>query len=227
MVIILEKKFFIIIVLFVVSCTQTKDFEYGIKEINSTDIKYNTTLETYPKNIYQINLMISDLIELKKLKLDSGQEPFNNIIDYRILNLEAERLYIEGQKYGDLGTTKNGFCCKLRPFIIESVSFRNRSSLKGFEAVNLLREFMNSYSQYASLLSLSEKNVLFLNATFYDISREAKRDSDIINNFCPENATLEIYKQEFKRTTNFSKDYINSLDYENAVNVWKSIRGIK
>lgn len=184
-------------------------------------------METYPNNIKQIGLMLNDFEELNKIQLEKGQEPFNYIINYRILNLEAERLYIEGQKYGDAGTTKKGFGCKPRPLIIESVFLRNSSAMKGFEAVNLLREFVGKYPKEANLAGLSFKNALFLNATFYQISRDARSDSSIINRFCPANVTLEIYQQEFRKKTNMSEDFINNLSYEEAVPIWKKLRGIE
>lgn len=218
--------FLIVILLFIVSCTQTKDFNYGIKQINSLNSKYNTTMEAYPKNIKQIDLMLNDLAELKKIKLEASQEPFNYIIDYRILNLEAEKLYIGGQKYGNAGTTKNGFGCKSRPLIIESVHLRNSSALKGFDAAHLLIEFVGKYPKEAGSAGLSFKNALFLNATFYRISKDARQDSSIINRFCPENVTLEIYQQEFRKEASLSKDFIDGLSYEEAVGIWKGRRGL-
>ena len=226
MVIILKKKFLIFALIFIVGCVQTKDFNYGISQINALDTSYNTTIDTYPKNIKQIGLMLNDLMELKKLRLESGQESFNYIIDYKILNLKAEKLFIEGQKYGDAGTTKNGFGCKIRPLIIESASLRNKSALNGFEAVNLLREFVYKYPKEANSVELSFKNALFLNATFYQISKDAMMDSNIINYFCPQNVTLELYQQEFRKVTNLSRDFINNLSYQEAANIWKKENGI-
>lgn len=224
---ILNRGFFLVFtVFFVVSCTQAKDFNYGQKQINALDSKYNTTMEIYPKNMMQIDSMLGDLTELKKLQLEAGQEPFNYIIDYKKLNLEAEKLHIQGQKYGDAGTTKGGFGCKLRPLIIESASFRNNSALKGFEAVNLLREFIKKYQNEAKLANLSEKNALFLNATFYQIANDAKRDSSIINHFCPANETLEVYKMQFRKETNLSQDFISNLTYDKAVLIWKKLMEI-
>lgn len=213
--------------IFIVGCVQVKDFKYGVKQINKLNSKYNTTMETYPHSIQQINSMLNDFIELKKIQLDSGQEPFNYIIDYRILNLEAEKLYIEGQKYGSAGTTKGGFGCKSRPLVLESASFRDKSAQKGFEAVDLLMEFVGKYQKEANLVALSYKNALFLNATFYRIVTDARRDSSVINRFCPSNATLETYQQEFRKKTNLSEDFINNLTYEEAVPIWKKIRGIE
>lgn len=229
MVVIVKIIYIAIVVVFIagiLGCTQAKDFNYGIKQINALNSKYNTTMETYPQHLKQIDSMSNDLNELRKIKLDAGQEPFNYIIDYRLLNLEAEKLFILGQKYGNSGTTKYGFGCKPRPLIIESASLRNMSALKGFEAVDLLREFIAKYPKESKLANLSEKNALFSNATFYEISQDARRDSRVINNFCPKNVTLELYQQEFRKKTNLSEEYIGNLTYDEAANIWKGIRGI-
>lgn len=211
----------------IAGCAQAKDFNYGIKQISAVNSKYNTTMETYPKSIEQINLMLEDYRELKKLQMETGNEPFNYVVDYRILNLEAEKLYIEGQKYGSTGTARDGFGCKSRPLIIESVTLRNKSAVKGFEAVDLLREFINKYPEEAKIAGLSEKNALFLNAPFYQISKDARADSSIINHFCPQNETLVLYKKELKAKTNLSEEFIDNLTYEEAVPIWKEIRGIE
>jgi hypothetical protein len=182
-------------------------------------------METSPNSIQKIDSMITDFQELKKTQLESGQEPFTYVIDYRILNLEAEKFYIESQKYGSAGTTKDGFGCKTRPLILESVYLRNSSALKGFEAVELLREFIGKYQEEAAIANFSAKNALFLNATFYQISRGARSDSNTINNFCPQNETLELYKDEIRKKTNLSEDFIKNIAYEEAVKIWKEIRG--
>ena len=217
---------FAAILIAIAGCSQAKNFAYGVKQLNSINARYNTTIETYPQHLKPIDLMSSDLKELKKEKLETGQEPLNYIIDYRLLNLEAEKLFIFGQKYGDSGTTKYGFGCKSRPLVIESAALRNSSALKGFEAVNLLREFIDKYPKEASLVGLAYKNALFLNATFYQISQEAASDSNIINNFCTKNDSLESYQRQFRRETNLSDDFINNLTYENAVPIWKGLVGV-
>lgn len=208
-------------------CAQAKDFKYGAKQVFELNSKYGNSMETYPNSLEQIDSMLSEYQELKKLPLETGKEPFNYIVDYRILNLEAEKLYIQGQKYGDSGTTAKGFGCKQRPLIIESVALRNSSALKGFEGVVLLREFVEKFPEESSFANLSEKNALFINATFYEISRNARRDSNTINNFCPANITLEIYQQEFRKKSNMSEELISNLTYEKAVVIWKKSREIK
>ena len=95
--------------MFIASCAQAKDFNYGLKQIDNLNSKYNTTMDTYPNTISRINSMIGDFEEFKKLQLETGKEPFNYLIRYRLLNLEAEKLLIEGQKYGNAGFTADGF----------------------------------------------------------------------------------------------------------------------
>ena len=222
----MKKIIFLMELLFIAACTQGKDFKYGLSKVIKLNSKYNSTMETYPSDINQINLMLSDLTELKSPGLDSGQEPFNYIVDYQRLNLEAEKLYIQSQKYGNAGTTEYGFGCKIRPLIIESAALRNMAAQKGFDAVNLLKDFVEKYPKEASSAGLSQKNALFLNATFYEVGRVARSDSNIINHFCPENVTLEIYRQQFRKETNFSKSYIDNLNYNDAVQLWKISWGI-
>lgn len=220
-------KFFLIVILLgILGCSQLIDFNYGIKQINAIDARYNASIERYPKNIDDIRQMLKDLSGLKSLQLSYGQEQFNYLIDYKILNLEAEKLYIESQKFGSSGTTKNGFGCKSRPLITESAHLRNQSALKGFEAVSLLREFVAKYPKESNSAGLSEKNALFLNATFYLVAKEAKSDNSIINRFCPKNVTLGLYQEEFRKKTNLSKELINNLTYEQAVVIWKERRDI-
>jgi len=217
---------FTAILIAIAGCAQAKDFAYGVKQLNYINARYNITMESYPQHLKQIDLMSSDLKELKKEKLETGQEQLNYLIDYRLLNLEAEKLFIFGKKYGDSGTTKYGFGCKSRPLVIESAALRNSSALKGFEAVNLLREFIDKYPKESNSAGLSYKNALFLNATFYQVSEDARSDSNIITNFCPKNESLESYQRQFRRETNMSDDFINNLTYENAVPIWKNLEGI-
>ena len=204
-------------------CAQ-QDFEYGLEKLNEVNSRYNTTIETYPKSAAQIGLMMKDMDNLKNLQLQNGQEPFDILIRYRILNLEAERLFVESQKHGFYDLAKTGFGCKPRPLIIESVALRNQSAQKGFEAVALLREFINEYPEDANTAGFSNKNALFLNASFYEISRIARSDSSIINRFCPQNVTLELYREEFMKRTDLNEEYINNLTYDEAVVIWKKIR---
>lgn len=221
------KKIFILLLMSLLAGCAQQDFEYGLAKLNEINSRYNTTIETYPKSIEDIDLMMKDLDNLKNLQLQSGKESFDYLIRYRILNLEAERLFIESQKHGIYDLAKTGFGCKPRPLVIESVALRNQSAQKGFEAVSLLRGFIDKYPEDAKAAGLSNKNALFLNASFYDMSRIARSDSIIINRFCPQNVTLDIYREDFRKRTNLSEEYINNLDYDSSVKIWKKIRGLE
>jgi hypothetical protein len=222
----MKKAFLLLAVVFILGCAQAKDFNYGINQINSLNSRYNTTIETYPKTLNGISRMSDEYNGLRKIQLESGQEPFRYVIDYRLLNLEAERFFMQSQKYGSSGTTKYGFGCKIRPLIIESAGLRNKSAQKGFDAVNLLNEFVQKYPKESKSAGLSGKNALFLNASFYNVFQDARRDRAIINNFCSENVTLELYREEFRKRTNMSKEKIGNLSYEEAVPIWKIIRSV-
>ena len=226
----MEKKskiFLLVFLLLIAGCTEVKDFKYGVDKLSSINSKYKTNMETYPSDLNNINLMIDELTALKNVNLDKEQEQFNALINYRLLNLEAEQLYaLNVLKYGNTGTTKKGFGCKGRPFIIESVKLRNSSALNGFDAVDVLKLFVEKYPSNAKSVNLSNKNALFLNAAFYQVSQDAVFDSNVINYFCPENITLSLYQKELMQNSNLSKDYINSLTYENAVKEWKNFRGL-
>ena len=217
----------IIALLMLAGCAAKNDFKHGVEQIKSINSKYNTTMESYPKTSGGIASMLNDFEEVSSMKLASGQEPFDDIVEYRMLNLEAEKLFIDSQKYGLVGTTKYGFGCKARPLIIESVALRNSSALKGFESVSVLSKLVNKFPKESGLAGLSQKNSLFLNATFYQVYKDASDDSNIINNFCPVNETLEIYKQSFKKETELSEDYINNIGYGEAVKLWKKLEGVQ
>src|SRR3989344_785955 len=224
MVIEMKKIILLISLLIIAGCAQQKDFSYGLGEIGKINSKYNTTISSYPASQEQINSMLSDFSAIASLELETGKESFEYVIKFRTLNLEAEKFIISSNKYGDAGTTKHGFGCKQRPLIIESAMLRNSSALKGFEATSLLNQFIAEYPADANTAGLSSKDVLFLNATFYQIYNDAEKDSNVINNFCPKSRVLELYQEEFRKSTDYSEDYITNLDYETAAIIWKKLR---
>ncbi len=210
---------------FIVACAPGKDFEQGVLNLNEINSKYGTTMETYPDTVEKMSAMIDEMSKLKSSGLNAGSKPFSYVLNYRILNLEAEKLYSESQKYGTVGSTASGFSCKPRPLILESADLRQKSALKAFEAVDVIRKIVNEYPKEASSLGFSEKNALFLNATFYEIEKQAKKDISLMNNLCTENKTLEFYRQEFKSKKLMSNEEIEKITYSDAVIAWKKERG--
>ena len=217
----------VFVFLLVAGCAQVKDFSYGLEQIKGVDAKYGTNISNYPADIQQAGYLSGDLEKIRDINLDKGQEQFGQIVDYRLLALDAHGDFVnDAVNYGVSGTTEDGFGCKQRPLIIESVALRNSSAQKGFKAVSLLRNFVDKYPEEAKKAGVSYKDSLFMNATFYEIARKARSDSSIINRFCPQNVTLELYREEFKKATNLSEEYIKGLDYADAVVIWKKLRGI-
>ena len=223
----MKKVILLILLLLIAGCAQSKDFSYGLKQIDLVSSRYDIASDSYPGDVTQINSAIGAYGELKNLKLDKDQESFAVFLDYKLLSLESDMQFVNSLKYGDAGTTKNGFGCKMRPLIIETVKFKNDSALKGFAAAGRLKEFIDLYPEKSKLVNLSRKNVVFLNASFYEMSKDADSDSSTINGFCPENITLEIYRQQFTKDKILSDEYINGLNYKEAVKLWKQIEGIE
>ncbi len=223
----MKKILLVVLLVLLAGCAKTKDFSYGLSQMNAVNSKYSITPNSYPADVNKIDIIMNSYKELKSLRLDKDQEAFNELVDYRLLTFGSDKQFVNSLKYGDAGTTKKGFGCKIRPLIIETVKFKNESAVKGFEAISKLKDFVDKYPQNSKLANLSQKDVIFLNASFYELSKEANTDSGTINYFCPENITLELYKEGFKRTENLSDGYINSLTYEQAVKLWKQVNEIE
>ena len=223
----MKKILLVVLLCLLAGCAKSKDFSYGLGQMDAVNSKYNITYSSYPADVNQIDVIINSYKGLKSLKLDTGREAFDEFVDYQLLTFESDKQFVNGLKYGDAGTTKYGFGCKIRPLIIETVKFKNESATMGFEAISKLKDFVDKYPQNSKLANLSQKDVIFLNATFYELSKDANSDSGTINSFCPEDVTLEIYRQQFRKETNFSKDYIDKMDYSTAVMEWKKIEGIE
>ena len=62
------------------------------------------------------------------------------------------------------------------------------------------------------------------------MAKDARSDKSIVNNLCPINRTLEIYKTNFKKSNGFKETYnltdemIDKLTYEEAVGYYKKTR---
>lgn len=190
---------FTVLVIALAGCAalQKKDLSYGIGQINKLNAKYGVTMASSPDTMEKIGSFVDELNELKKNKIESGQEPFDALIEFRIHNLEADRYFMENKlKYGERGTTINGFGCKGRHRILNSSGIRIMSASEGFKAVERAYELIEKYPEESKIAGLSMKDALFLNATFYEIDRQAKRDQRLIENFCPEETYQEIIRQE-------------------------------
>lgn len=183
-----------ILMLIAVGCgtQQKKDFSYGLEEINRLNQKYEVDMSKSPDSAEKIDLFLAELEDLKKTEFESGGEAFKILIEYRIHNLQADRYFVENKmRYGERGTTIKGFGCKGRHRILNSSSLRMMSASEGFKAAEHLYRLVEGYPEESKSAGLSRKDALFLNATFYEINNQAKKDNRTIERFCPE----EVYQQ--------------------------------
>ena len=220
----------LIAVLILSSCTkpQVRGFDEGYSDFTTEFLKFNATLEKLPSTPKEIATL---RLELKTMdaRLDADKDAFKYLIDYTSLALESEELKLRGESYGLIGRVSDGFGCKQRPLIFESATFRNDSAQKGHESLKLLRDFIDKYPVESRKAGLSNKTIIFKNGDFVKLEKEAKSDMGTVNNLCPINRTLEIYRVNFKSSSfkeqyNLTNEMIDKMTYEEAVEYYKKSR---
>lgn len=163
-------------------------FGQGVKKIDELDKKYGSSLKSPPNSTDKIAGLIAELNDFKAAN-ENLPESLRYLVDFRIKFLEAEKLNAEGWQWGKASTTDFGFGCnKGYARILESAGLRNASARKGFEAVELLQKFIDSYPEEAASLDLSQRDVLYLKAAFFQEGEKAERDARIIRSLCKEQA---------------------------------------
>jgi hypothetical protein len=105
-------------------------------------------------------------------------------LDYRIKSLEANIINLEGWKHGKKASVRDGFGCKSLPIIVNSSILRNASAQKGYRAVEVLQEFVDKYPEEATLINITQRDVVFSNFYYYEVEREARMDRKIVEHFC-------------------------------------------
>ena len=63
-------------------------------------------------------------------------------------------------------------------------SNRNISAYIGYEAVEVLQEFIDKYPDKSKSLNFTQRDVVFTNFYYSEVEREARRDNNIIRHFC-------------------------------------------
>ena len=158
-------------------------FKDGIKRISQIDSKYGASIRSPPNESNKIDGFISELAAFKSSNKIS--EPLKSILNFKMKFLEAEKLNAEGWQWDRASTTEYGFGCKKGYQIVtQSAMLRNSSAQKGYEAVAILQKFVDDYPDEAKSLNLTQKDVIVLNAIYYKIEEQAKRDSTIIHGMC-------------------------------------------
>jgi len=174
--------------------SETVTFNDGIKKINEFDNQFGATMKTPPNSTEGINGILAQLIGFRAANIDMDKS-LVNLLDFRIKSLEAERLHIEGWQWGKGSTTDYGFGCnKGSARVLNSSRIRNASAQRGYEAVEALQLFIDSYPKQAESVNLTQKYILFIRAAYQQVEEKANRDSRIISNLCKEQ--VEALKKE-------------------------------
>ena len=168
-------------------CSSQLTFENGVKKIDELDKKYGSSLKSPPNSTGSIAGLAAELNDFKSAN-QNLPEPLKYLVDFRIKFLEAEKLNAEGWQWGKASTTEFGFGCKGYGRITQSSDLRNQSAQKGYEAVGILQEFVDKYPKEAESAGLTQKDVLLLKATYFQIEEKAARDSRVMRGLCKEQA---------------------------------------
>lgn len=166
--------------------TTTVTFNNGIEKINEFDEQFGATMKTPPNSTEGVDSLLAQLVGFGAANADMDKS-LVSLLDFRITSLEAEKLHIEGWQWGKGSTTDYGFGCnKGTARVLNSSSIRNASAQKGYEAVNALQLFIDSYPKQAASVNLTQKDVLFLNAAYQQVEGKANKDARIISSLCKE-----------------------------------------
>ena len=161
-------------------------FNGGIKKINEIDKQFGATMKSPPNSTEEVNGLLAQLVGFRAANMDMDKS-LVNLLDFRIKSLEAERLHIEGWQWGKGSTTDYGFGCnKGSARVLNSSRIRNASAQKGYEAVEALQLFIDSYPKQAESINLTQKDVLFINAAYQQVKEKANNDARIISSLCKE-----------------------------------------
>ncbi len=177
----------VLLIVIVYGCaTSTMAFDNGVKKLNEFDKQFGATMKTPPNSTEGVKGLLAQLVGFRAANADMDKS-LANLLDFRIKSLEAERLHIEGWQWGKGSTTDYGFGCnKGSARVLNSSRIRNASAQKGYEAVEALQLFIESYPEQAESINLTQKDVLFLNATYQQVEEKANKDARVINSLCKE-----------------------------------------
>ena len=181
--------------LFIVACTPveqsgTVSFENGIERIHEIDESYDSGMVSVPITIEDINGAHAEFLGFAAANdLDPELEL---LVNFRIKVLEAKQLFEEGWKHGKSGTTEFGIACTaMFDKVKESSDLRNRSAVVGFDAVDLLEEFIDTYPEQAQSLNLSQRDALILKTIYFEIQEVAVKDDRTITKLCADKVNKE------------------------------------
>jgi len=181
--------FFIIVLslIIVYGCTDSSiAFKQGVKRINEIDENFGASMKKPPDSAEKVDALLIQLTGFAAANEDMTLS-LKYLLDFRIKSMEAEKLHIEGWQWGRGSTTDWGFGCrKGSARVLNSSRIRNSSAQKGFEALESLQLLVDEFPAESKSVNLTQKDVLFLNAAYQQVSDKASRDSRIIRSACKE-----------------------------------------
>ena len=184
--IILPMAIFLLVIIYGCANQGAVGFNDGVKKINEFDKQFGAAMKVPPNSTEGVNGLLAQLVGFGAANADMDRS-LANLLDFRIKSLEAEKLHIEGWQWGRGSTTDWGFGCnKGSARVLNSSSIRNASAQKGYEAVDALELFIDSYPKQAGILNLTQKDVLFLNAAYQQVEEKANKDVRLISSLCKE-----------------------------------------
>ena len=189
----------LVLLLFAGCSTEITSFESGDREMKIVNEKYGVDFKAFPAEIEKAVLMRNDLKVIEG-KSSNAPESFNLLFNYRMKTLESTIIHLEAWKHGKKASTREGFGCKSLPIVFNSSILRNASAQRGYEALKVLQDFIDEYPEEAALINITQRDVVFSNAFYYEVENEAGRDRRIIEHFCGHKYDLETLemKEEFK-----------------------------
>ncbi|HLD87291.1 MAG TPA: hypothetical protein VJB12_04460 [Candidatus Nanoarchaeia archaeon] len=161
-------------------------FDDGASQIKEIQGRYGVDFVSSPKGQDPILSLQSELTSLsRKVEQRDDTKALSLLLEYRIGALEADRLLLEGFKWGEASTTAPGFGCKKgNERILNSSKLREESGTRGIEAAESLSKLINDYPEKASSLGLTIQTVVNLNANYGIVLKQALKDRDIVMDFC-------------------------------------------
>ncbi len=174
---------FAVLLLLAGCTTEIFTFEQGVSEMEKIDGKYGADFKSMPGVMDNAVLMRRDLKELEGRSF-SAPESFKLFLDYRIKSLEANIINLEAWKHGRKSTTVYGFGCKSLGIVVNSSRLRNYSAQKGYDSLEVLKEFVDQYGEEALSINITQRDIVFSNVYYYKLEDEASKDKRIIEHFC-------------------------------------------
>jgi len=158
------------------------DFEKELRKLDEINEKFDTDMYGFPETMEEDSLLLDDLTELTNIEVT---EPFKLLLDIRLKLVESDVFFKEGWKHGRGSTTKWGFGCRKGLPRLRNATFnRDVSSQVGYEATALMNKMIEKYPKEAGIADVTAKQVLFLNASFSQEEKDAKRDRSLVESAC-------------------------------------------